>query len=127
MKMVPPILKSKRQFQAFQLKVITYAKYQDFDSVLSSEAHLGVGDDAKSRIDFIRDGVHPATYDRHMRAWFFFSQSFELPIDVGRFARNKSPGKFWEETVKYYCPKSTGDQIAMRQTLSKFKVEKGVH
>ena len=45
---------------------------------------------------------------------------------MGRFARNKSPGKFWEETVKYYCPKSTGDQIAIRQTLSEFKVDKGV-
>ena len=126
MKMSPPIFKDRKRFQSFKLKVNTYAKYHDFDSVLNSEAHLDVGDDAKSRIDFMREGVNPETYDRHMRAWFYFSQAFELPIDVGRFSRNKSPGKFWEETVKYYCPKSTGDQIAMRRTLSDFKVEKGV-
>ena len=83
-------------------------------SVLCSDAHLDVGDDAKPRIDFIREGVDPETYDRHTRAWVFFSQSFKLPIDRGRFARNKSLGEFWEEKVKYYCRKSTGDQKAMR-------------
>ena len=126
MKMAPPILKERKRFQAFQTKVTTYAKYQDFDSVLHSETHLDVGDDTKSRIDFIREGVDSETYERHLRAWFFFSQAFDLPIDLGRFSRSKSPGKFWEDTVKYYCPKSTGDQIAMRKTLSDFKVDKGV-
>ena len=33
MKMVPPILKSRKQFQAFELKVITYAKYQDLSLI----------------------------------------------------------------------------------------------
>ena len=94
--------------------------------MLHSETHLDVGDDTKSRIDLIREGVDSETYDRHLRAWFFFSQAFDLPIDLGRFSTSKSPGQFWEDTVKYYCPKSTGDQIAMRKTLSDFKVDKGV-
>ena len=72
----------------------------NFDSVLHSETHLDVGDDTKSRIDLIREGVDSETYDRHLRAWFFFSQAFDLPIDLGRFSRSKSPGKFREDTVK---------------------------
>lgn len=126
MKMIPPRLKDRKRFQTFQMKVVTYAKFQEFDSVLHSEPHLDVGDDRKSKVDFIREGISTETYERHLRAWFFFSQAFELPTDLGRFSRVKSPGKFWEDTVKYYCPKSTGDQIAMRKTLSDFKVDKGV-
>ena len=96
------------------------------DSVLHSEAHLDVGDDAKSRVDFIRDGIDPETYDRHLRAWFFFSQAFNLPIDVERFQETNPRGSFGKRQLKYYCPKSTADRIAMRQTLSYFKIEEGV-
>ena len=126
MKMNPPQLRDRKQFHIFQQKVHTYAKFQDFDSVLYAESHLDVGDQLKSKSDFLREGVPELVYERHLRAWFFLSQAFHLTIDVGRFQRSKSPGKCWEETVKYYCPKSTGDQISLRKTLSDFKVEKGV-
>lgn len=94
--------------------------------MLVSDAHLDVGDDAKSRADFIREGVYPEVYERHLKAWFFFSQAFELETDLRRFRVSKSPGKFWKETVRDHSPKSTGDKIVMRKKLSNFKVEKGV-
>ena len=93
-KMAPPILKERKWFQAFQTKVTTYAKYQDFNSVLHSETHLDVGDDTKSRVDFICEGVDSETYERHLRAWFFFSQAFDLPIDLGKIFKKQVSGKF---------------------------------
>ena len=83
MKMNPPQLRDRKQFHTFQQKVHTYAKFQDFDSVLYSESHLDVGDQLKSKSDFLREGVRELVYERHLRAWFFLSQAFHLTIDVG--------------------------------------------
>ena len=88
MKMAPPVLKERKAFQAFTVKV--YSNYYGFEIVLQSEPHLDVG--SVQRNVLINQGMSAETYERHLRAWVLFSQAFELPADVGRFQRSTSPG-----------------------------------
>ena len=123
MKMAPPVLKERKAFQAFLQRVKVYSKYYGFESVLQSEPHLDVG--SIQRNILINQGVSAETYERHLRAWVFFSQAFELPADVGRFQRSTSPGGFWEATLKWYLPQTAGQQITLRRQLTNFQVPKG--
>ena len=52
---------------------------------------------------------------------FFFLK----PTDLGRFRRSTSPGKFWQETVEWYCPKTTGNKIQLRKDFNNFHVQEG--
>ena len=92
MKVAPPVLKERKAFQAFLQRVKVYSKYYGFENVLQSEPHFGVG--SIQRNVLINQGVSAETYEKHLRAWLFFSQAFELPADVGRFQRSTSPGRF---------------------------------
>ena len=39
--------------------------------------------------------------------------------------RSTSLGKFWQETVEWYCPKTTGNKIQLRKDFNNFHVQKG--
>ena len=110
MKIPPPTLKDRKGFPLVQVKVGVYAKYNCFDSVLESELYLDVGG-STSKEEFMRRGIDEETCQRHLNAWVYLSTAFELPTDIGSFQRSSSPGKFWEETVERYCPKTSGNQI----------------
>ena len=98
MKMTPPVLKDRKGFPAFREQVKVYAKFNRFQSVLTTESPVDVG--SEERDVLLRRGVSSVTYDRHLRAWAFFSMAFEPPTDIGRFRRSTSPRQFWENTVK---------------------------
>ena len=97
--MTPSVLKDRKGFPAFREQVKVYAKFNRFESVLTTESPADVG--SEERDVLLRRGVSSVTYDRHVRAWVFFSMAFELPTDIGRFSRSTSPRQFWENTVKY--------------------------
>ena len=122
MKMTPPVLKDRKGFPAFREQVKVYAKFNRFESVLTTESPVDVG--SKERDVLLRRGVSSVTYDRHLRAWPFFSMVFELPTDIGRFRRSTSPRQFWENTVKWYIPQTAGQQVTLRQQLTNFQVPK---
>lgn len=125
MKISAPTLQDRDGFQTFQLKVGVFSKYHGFDGVLQSEPYLDVGG-SMSREDFVRQGVFPEVYEMHLKAWVYFSTAFQLPTDVGRFRRSTSPGKFWKDTIEWYCPKHAGNQIELRKQFTNFPVPKGV-
>ena len=124
MKMIPPVLKDRKGFPAFREQVKVYAKFNRFESVLTTESPVDVG--SEERDVLLRRGVSSVTYDRHLRAWAFFSMAFELPTDIGRFRRSTSPRQFWENTVKWYryIPQTAGQQVTLRQQLTNFQVPK---
>ena len=122
MKMTPPVLKDRKRFPAFREQVKVYAKFNRFESVLATESPVDVG--SEERDVLLRRGVSSVTYDRHLRAWAFFSMAFELPTDIGRFRRSTSPRQFWENTVKWYIPQTAGQQVTLRQQLTNFQVPK---
>ena len=90
--------------------------------MLTTESPVDVG--SEERDVLLRRGVSSVTYDRHLRAWASFSMAFELPTDIGRFRRSTSPRQFWENTVKWYIPQTTGQQVTLRQQLTNFQVPK---
>ena len=98
MKMTSTVLKDWKGFPAFREQVKVYAKFNRFESVLTTESPVDVG--SEERDVLLRRGVSSVTYDRHLRAWAFFSMAFELPTDVGCFRRSTSPRQFWENSVK---------------------------
>ena len=122
MKMTPPVLKDRKGFPAFREQVKVDAKFNRFESMLMTESPVDVG--SEERDVLVRRGVSPVTYDRHLRAWSFFSMAFELPTDIGRFRRSTSRRQFWENTVKWYIPQTAGQQVTLRQQLTKFQVPK---
>ena len=122
MKVAPPVLKDRKGFPAFREQVKVYAKFNRFESVLTTESPVDVG--WEERDVLLRRGVSSVTYDRHLRAWAFFSMAFELPTDIGRFRRSTSPRQFWENTVKWYIPQTAGQQVTIRQQLTNFQVPK---
>ena len=122
MKMTPPVLKDGEGFPAFREQVKVCAKFNCFESVLMTESPVDVG--SEERDVLLRRGVSSVTYGRHLRAWSFFSMTFELPIDIGRFRRSTSPRQFWENTVKRYIPQTAGQQVTLRQQLTNFQVPK---
>ena len=79
---------------------------------------------SEERDVLLRREVSSVTYDRHLRAWAFFSMAFELPTNIGRFLRNTFPRQFWENTVKLYIPQTAGQQVTIRQQLTNFQVPK---
>ena len=87
---------------------------------MESPVDVGSGE----RDVLLRRGVSSVTYDRHLRAWAFFSMAFELPTDIGRFRRSTSPRQFWENTVKWCIPQTAGQQVTLRQQLTNFQVQK---
>ena len=105
-KMTHPVLKDKKGFPAFREQVKVCAKYNRFESVLTTESPVEVG--SEERDVLLRRGVSSVTYDRHLRAWAFFSMAFELPTDIERFRRSTSPRQFWENTVKWHTPQTAG-------------------
>ena len=119
----PPVLKERKAFQAFLQRVEVYSKYYGFESVLQSEPHLDVR--SIQRNVLINPGVSAETYERHLRAWVFFSQAFEIPTDAGRFQRSTSPVGFWEATLKWYLPQTAGQHITLRRQLTSFQVPNG--
>ena len=122
MKMTPPVLKDRKEFPAFREQVKVYAKFNRFGSVLTTESPVDVG--SEERDVLLRRGVFSVTYDRHLRAWAFFSMAFALPTDIGRFRRSTSPSQFWENTVKWYIPQTAGQQVTLRQQLTNLQVPK---
>ena len=92
MKMTPPVLKDRKGFPAFREHVKVYAKFNCFKSVLTTESPVDVGSEERGVL--FRRGVSSVTYDRHLRAWAFFSMAFKLPTDIGRFHRSTSPRQF---------------------------------
>ena len=122
MKITPPVLKDRKGFPAFREQVKVYAKFNCFESVLTTESPVDVG--SEERDELLRRGVSSVTYDRHLRAWAFFSMAFELPTDIGRFRRSTSPRQFWENTVNWYIPQTAGQQVTLRQQLTNFQVPK---
>ena len=122
MKMAPPVLKDKKGFPAFREQVKVYAKFNRFESVLTTESPVDVG--SEERDVLLRRGVSSVTYDRPLRAWVFFSMTFELPTDIGRFRISTSPRQFWENTVKWYILQTAGQQLTLRQQLTNFQVPK---
>ena len=90
--------------------------------MLTTESPVDVG--SEERDVLLRRGVSSVTYDRHLRAWAFFSMAFELPTEKGRFRRSTSPRQFWENTVKWYIPQTAGQQVTLRQQLTNFQVPK---
>ena len=90
--------------------------------MLTTESPVDVG--SEERDVLLRRGVSSVTYDKHLRAWAFFSVAFELPTDKGRFRRSMSPRQFWENTVKWYIPQTAGQQVTLRQQLTNFQVPK---
>ena len=122
MKMTPPVLKDRKGFPAFREQVKVYAKCNRFESVLTTESPGDVG--LEERDELLRRVVSSVTYDRHLRAWAFFSMAFELPTDIGRFRRSTSSRQFWENTVELYIPQIAGQQVTLRQQLTNFQVPK---
>ena len=122
MKMTPPVLKDRKGFPPFREQVKAYAEFNRFESVLTTESPIDVG--SEERDVLLRRGVSSITYDRHLRAWAFFSVAFELPTDVGRFRRSTSPRQFWENTFKWYTPQTAGQQVTLHQQLRNFQVPK---
>ena len=122
MEMTPPVLKDRKGFPAFREQVKVYAKFNRFQSVLTTESPVDVGSEEHDVL--LRRGVSSVTYDRHLRAWAFFSMTFELPTDIGRFRRSTSPRQFWESTVKWYIPQTAGQQVTLRQQLTNSHVPK---
>ena len=122
MKMTPPLLKDRKGLPAFREQVKVYAKFTRFESVLTTESPVDVG--SEERDVLLRRGVSSVTYDRHLRAWAFFSMVFEQPTDIGRFRRSTSPRQFWENTVKWYILQTAGQQVTLRQQLQNFQVPK---
>ena len=92
MKMTPPVLKDRKGFSAFREQVKVYAKFNRFESVLTTESPVDVGSEERDVLPWRR--VSSVTYDRHLRARAFFSMAFELPTDIGRFRRSTSPRQF---------------------------------
>ena len=90
--------------------------------MLTTESPVNVG--SEERDVLLRRGVSSVTYDRHLRAWTFFSMAFELPTDIGRFRRSTFPRQFWEDTVEWYIPQTAGQQVTLRQQLTNFQVSK---
>ena len=90
--------------------------------MLTTESPVDVG--SEERDVLLRRGVSSVTYDRHLRAWAFFSMAFELPTDIGRFRRSTSPRQFWENTVKWYNPQTAVQHVTLRQQLTKTQVPK---
>ena len=90
--------------------------------MLTTESPVDVGSGGRDVL--LRRGVSSVTYDRHLRAWAFFSMAFELPTDIGRFRRSTSTRQFWENTVKWYIPQTAGQQVTLRQQLTSFQVPK---
>lgn len=121
MKIAPPKLTDKKGFQAFQQQVAVFARYHDFESVLLNEPYINVGGPT-SREEFLRTGVLPETYERHLKAWVYLSTAFDSPTDIGRFRRSLSPGQFWKEKVEHYCPTHAGNQIELRRQFTNFKI-----
>ena len=122
MKMTPPVLKDRKGFPAFREQVKVYAKFNRFESVLTTGSPVDVSPEERDVL--LRRGVSPVTYDRHLRAWAFFSMAFEIPTDIGRFRRSTSPRQFWENTAKWYIPQTAGQQATLRQQLTNFQVPK---
>ena len=56
-----------------------------------------------SKEDFLRKNVSAETYEKHLKAWAFLSQAFELPTDLGRFGEAPPWASFgkkqWNGTV----------------------------
>ena len=75
MKMTPPVLKDRKGFPAFHKQVKVYVKFNRFESVLTTELPVDVG--LKERDVLLWRGVSSVTYDRHLRAWAFFSMAFD--------------------------------------------------
>ena len=90
--------------------------------MLTTESPVDVG--SEERDVLLRRGVSSVTYDRHLRAWAFFSMAFALPTDIGRFRRSTSPRQFWENTVKWHVPQTAGQQVTLRQQLTNLQVPK---
>ena len=67
MKMTPPVLKDRKGFPAFREQVKVYAKFNRFESVLTTESPVDVG--LEERDVLLRRGVSSVTYGRHLRAW----------------------------------------------------------
>ena len=122
MKMTPPVLKDGKCFPAFREHIKVYAKFNRFESVLTTESPVDVG--SEERDVLLRRGVSSVTYDKYLRAWAFFSMVFKLPTDIGRFRRSTSLRQFWENTVKWYVPRTAGQQVTLRQQLKNFRVPK---
>ena len=122
MKMTHPVLKDRKGFPAFREQVKVYAKFNRFESVLTTESPVDVG--SEERDVLLRRGVSSVTYNRHLRAWAFFSMAFELSTYIGRFRRSTSPRQFWENTVKWYISQTAGQQVTFRQQLTNFQVPK---
>ena len=122
MKVTPPVLKDRKGFPAFREQVKIYAKFNRFESVLTTESPVDAG--LEERDVLLRRGVSSVTYDRNLRAWAFFSMAFELPTDIGRFRRSTSPRQFWENTVEWYIPQTAGQQVTLRKKLTNFQVPK---
>ena len=120
--MTPPVLKDRKGFPAFREQVKVYAKFNRFESVLTTESPVDVG--SEERDVLLRRGVSSVTYDRHLRAWAFLPMAFELPTDLERFRRNTSPRQFWDNTVKWYIPQTAGQHVTLRQQLTNFQVPK---
>ena len=118
MKMTPPVLKDRKGFPAFREQVKVYAKFNRFESVLTTESPVDGGSEERGVL--LRRGVSSVTYDRHLRAWAFFSMAFEIPTDIRRFRRSTSSRQFWENTVKWYIPQTAGQQVTLRQQLTNF-------
>ena len=68
-KMTPPVLNNRKGFPAFREQVKVYAKYNSFESVLTTEPPVDVG--SEERDVLLRRVVPSVTYDRHLRAWAF--------------------------------------------------------
>ena len=113
MKITPPVLKDRKGFPAFREQAKVYAKFNRFESVLTTESPVDVGSEERDLLP--RRGLSSVTYDRRLRAWAFFSMTFELPTDIGCFRRSTSPRQFWENTVKWYIPQTAGQQVTMQE------------
>lgn len=122
-KLATPILKNRNKWLIFESRVEVYAKYHGFDGVLTTDPYIDVG--RKSKEEILNDNVPEVVYERHLKCWVFFSQAFEIPVDVGRFRRSSSPGRFWRETVEYYCPQTTGNKIQFQKDFNAFSIPKG--
>ena len=118
MEMTPLVLRGRKGFPAFREQVKVYAKFNRFESVLTTESSVDVG--SEERDVLLRRGVSSITYDRHLRAWALFPMAFELPTDIGRFRRSTSPRQFWENTVKWYIPPNSGTTSDASSTTDEF-------
>ena len=103
MKMNPPVLKDRKQFPACREQVKVYAKFNRFESVLTTESPVDVG--SEERDVLLRRGVYSVTYDRHVRTWAFFSMAFELPKYKGASAEARPRGSFGRTLLNGIFPK----------------------